>query len=219
SDATPAWATSELLDHSVKLAARSVETTTVRPDGTELLLVWGTQVDAQPIRASSAHEVEDESGAISEQRLAGYVAKYATKGTGKTEAADRPIKSQLEIDYLRVATHHRAMIQTAWDLGHLPQYAELNLVRWAHMLGFRGHFLSKSKAYSTTFRAIRGERRAFRAQETLDRLGYTADSVTVVNDWQWTGSGYKNDAERELASAISQRVREHRRRKYEEEAA
>jgi hypothetical protein len=219
SDATPAWATSELLDHSVKLAARSVQATTVRPDGTELLLRWGTQVDAQPIRANDAHEVEDESGAISEQRLAGYVAKYATKGTGKTEAADRPIKSQLEIDYLRVATHHRAMIQTAWDLGHLPQYAELNLVRWAHMLGFRGHFLSKSKAYSTTFRAIRGERRAFRAQETLDRLGYTADSVTVVNDWQWTGSGYKNDAERELASAISERVREHRRRKYEQEAA
>jgi hypothetical protein len=219
SDPTPAWATSELLDHAVQVAARAIRVKTVRPDGSELVLEWGAQVDARPIRPSSAHEVEDESGAISEHRLAGYVAKYATKGTGKTEAADRPIRSQLEIDYLRVAEHHRAMIQTAWDLGHLPQYEELNLVRWAHMLGFRGHFLSKSKAYSTTFRAIRDERRAFRAQETLDRLGFTADSVLVVNDWAWSGSGYDNDAERELASAISERVREHRRRKYEQEAA
>jgi hypothetical protein len=216
-DPTPAWATAELLEHAVRVAAASVEVSTTRPDGSDLVLRWGEQVDVQPIRATTAHQVEDESGAISEQRLAGYVAKYATKGTGKTEAADKPIRSQLEIDHLRVSDHHRAMIQTAWDLGHLPQYQDLNLVRWAHMLGFRGHFLSKSQAYSTTFKAIRGERRTFRAQEALDRLGYTADTVTVVNHWQWTGSGYANDAERELASAISERVRENRRRKYAKE--
>jgi len=111
------------------------------------------------------------------------------------------------------------MIQTAWDLGDLPFYEELNLKRWTHMLGFRGHFLTKSKHYSSTFTAIRGERRAFRAQETLDRLGLEADSVVVVNDWAYTGSGYDNDAERELASAVADRLREQRRRKYEREVA
>jgi hypothetical protein len=109
------------------------------------------------------------------------------------------------------------MIQTAWDLGDLPAYADLKLRRWAHMLGFRGHFLTKSKHYSTTFGAIRGERRAFRAAEALDRLGVEPDTVLVVNDWAYTGSGYHNDAERELASAIAERVRDHRRRKYEQE--
>ena len=47
------------------------------------------------------------------------------------------------------------MIETCWQLGGLEQYEELNLRRWAHMLGFRGHFLTKSQRYSTTFRAIR----------------------------------------------------------------
>ncbi|MFD9740638.1 replication initiator [Umezawaea sp. NPDC059074] len=218
-DSTPRWATTELLDHCVKSAAASVLLETARPDGLVLPLVWGNQVDVRPIRPTSAHEVEDDSGAISEHKLAGYVAKYATKGTGKTEAADRPIRSQLEIDYLRVSEHHRAMIQTTWDLGDLPFYEELNLKRWTHMLGFRGHFLTKSKHYSTTFQAIRGERRAFRAQETLDRLGLEADSVVVVNDWAYSGSGYDNDAERELASAVADRLREQRRRKYEREVA
>jgi len=33
-------------------------------------------------------------------------------------------------------------------LGGLDQYDGLNLRRWAHMLGFRGHFLTKSQRYS-----------------------------------------------------------------------
>jgi hypothetical protein len=191
--------------------------TTTRPDGSLLELHWGEQVDYRPIRPSSAEQVEDESGEISEHRLAAYVAKYATKGTGKTDGADRPIRSQLCIDFLRVSEHHRRMIQTAWDLGDLPIYADLTLKKWAHMLGFRGHFLTKSKHYSTTFGAIRGERRAYRAAETFDRLGIEPESVLVVNDWAFTGSGYANDAERELASAIAERVRADRRRKYEQE--
>ncbi|MFD1049569.1 replication initiator, partial [Kibdelosporangium lantanae] len=68
-----------------------------RPDGTPLRLTWGAQLDIRPIAAT---DVEDETGAISEVKLAGYVAKYATKGTGKSEAADRPIRSQLDIDFL-----------------------------------------------------------------------------------------------------------------------
>jgi hypothetical protein len=109
------------------------------------------------------------------------------------------------------------MIQTAWDLGNLPEYEDLNLHRWAHMLGFRGHFLTKSRHYSTTFKAIREDRRAYRLAETLDRLGLAADTVAVINDWQFTGAGYRNDAERELAAGIAERIRDDRQRKYEQE--
>ena len=38
------------------------------------------------------------------------------------------------------------MIDTAWRLGGLDQYAELGLRRWAHMLSFRGHFLTNPAA-------------------------------------------------------------------------
>ncbi|WP_158853068.1 replication initiator [Saccharothrix deserti] len=218
-DPTPAWATVELLEAAIMGAARAVGLDRERPDGTPVSLRWGTQVDVRRIRPAGAHEVEDDSGEISEARLAGYVAKYATKGTGKSEAADRPIRSQLDIDHLRVTDHHRRIIQTAWDLGDLDQYSKLNLRRWAHMLAFRGHFLSKSRAYSTTFKAIRAERRAFRTAEMLDQLGHDPGTVLLVNDWTYTGTGYDNDAERELALAIAERNRDQRQRKYEQEVA
>ncbi|GAA2675682.1 MULTISPECIES: replication initiator [Actinosynnema] len=218
-DPAPTWCTPELLEHAITTAARTVRVDQALPDGTPVALRWGAQVDVRRIRPTGAHEFEDQAGEISESRLAGYVAKYATKGTGKSEAADRPIRSQLDIDHLRVSAHHRRIIQTTWDLGDLDQYAALNLRRWAHMLAFRGHFLSKSQRYSTTFKAMREERRAFRTIELLDRLGHAPDTVVLVDHWEFTGTGHRNDAERELALAIAESNRETRRRKYEQESA
>ncbi|MDQ3404674.1 MAG: replication initiation protein [Actinomycetota bacterium] len=213
----PVWATSALLGEAVTLAADWVHLDTERPDGTPLELRWGTQVDVRHIDTANADQVEDEHGRISEQRLASYVAKYATKGTGKSETADRPIRSQMDIDHLHVSPHHRRMIQTAWDLGDQPQYEDLNLQRWAHMLAFRGHFLTKSRNYSTTFKQIRGDRHAWRLHQTLVAAELDPETTLLVNDWQFTGSGYRDDAERELASAIADRLRDTRIRKYEQE--
>jgi hypothetical protein len=214
----PAWATADLLDEAIRAAAGAVAVKTTRPDGATLILTWGGQVDIRPIARTS--DVEDDDGQISEQRLSGYIAKYATKGTGKTEAADRPVRSQLDIDHLRVSDHHRRMIQTAWDLGGLERYEDLNLRRWAHMLGFRGHFLTKSRAYSTTFKTLRGDRQAHRLAERLTALGIPPedfDDITVINDWEFTGTGYADDAERELAAAIADRTRQARLNRHRQE--
>ncbi|WP_460404155.1 replication initiator [Actinophytocola sediminis] len=208
-DPPPAWATAGLLNASVQAAASTVVVKTVRPEGGQLQFAWGTQTDIRPIGS----DVEDADGEISERALAGYIAKYATKGTGKTEAADRPIRSQLDIDHLRISDHHRRMIQTAWDLGDHDRYADLNLRRWAHMLGFRGHFLTKSRAYSTTFKTLRTDRQAHRLTERLTALGIPPEDhtdITVINDWEFTGTGYRDDAERELAAAIADRTRRRR---------
>ena len=88
------------------------------------------------------------------------------------------------------------------------------------MLGFRGHFLTKSQRYSTTFRAIRAERRDWRLREELGQLGRDTwgedgtpldlDTVTVINDWRLVGVGHRNYAEQELAMAIAERNRTHR---------
>ncbi|MGC7101597.1 replication initiator [Amycolatopsis lurida] len=215
-DPAPAWATPDLLRDAVHVAAGTVEYTIARPDGTPLRLVWGEQVDVRDIRPASAAEFE-EDGEISEQALAGYIAKYATKGTGKSEAADRPIRSDRDIALLKVSAHHRRMIETCWDLGELDQYGKLNLHRWAHMLGFRGHFLTKSLLYSATFRVIRGDRRDYRRAETLDRLGLDSAGVTVVNNWWFEGSGYLTDAETELAAGIAERIRADRKARYSKE--
>ena len=134
-------------------ASHAANLTTHRPDGTALVLGWGAQLDLREVTATARQQIEDEHGEISDAALAGYIAKYATKGTGATEGADRPIQGVAHIEHLRISDHHRRMITTAWELGGLPAYDGLNLRRWAHMLGFRGHFLTKSHRYSVTFKA------------------------------------------------------------------
>jgi len=163
-------------------------------------------------------QIEDDAGEITDAALAGYIAKYATKGTGAHEGADRPIHDIALVEHLRISDHHRRMIVTAWELGGLPAYEGLNLRRWAHMLGFRGHFLTKSRRYSSTFTAIRAERREHHLRTALRDLDPDGDdphevdlsSGTVINDWRLVGVGHRNYAEQELAMAIAERNRTHR---------
>src|SRR5690606_1970918 len=110
-DATPAWGTTELLTEAVSAAhaATSLDLTSGEITRT---FTWGEQIDIRPIRPVDAHQVEDDGGEITDDRIASYVAKYATKGTGKSEAADRPIRSQADIDRLAITPHHRRIIQT-----------------------------------------------------------------------------------------------------------
>jgi hypothetical protein len=89
------------------------------------------------------------------------------------------------------------------------------------MLGFRGHFLTKSQRFSTTFRAIRTDRRLWRLRADLDALDRATDdrnaipvdleTVTVVNDWWPVHFGHRDDGERELAAGIAERHRAQRR--------
>lgn len=254
-EAPPAWATADLLADAVRTASQAVQLTSPEIDGQRWSLTWGEQVDIRPIRAANAHQVENEHGEITDDRLASYVAKYATKGTSTSEAVDRPIRSQGHLDLLQVNPHHRRIIQTAWDLGApvtCPDCApeqhcrtchgagwvtrttraqslglldadetdpldELKTRRWAHMLGFRGHFLSKSKHYSTTFKRIRGDRRQYRHEAALDELGVTDDEVIVVNHWAMTHIGHDSPEEAELAQGIAERHRERRKQKYHHE--
>ncbi|WP_373290043.1 replication initiator, partial [Longimycelium tulufanense] len=210
-DPAPAWATPELLESAVRAAAASVvvESPASAAVGTYLLR-WGDQVDVQPITADQ--DTAAGAGTLTDRRVAGYVAKYATKGTGATTGADARIRSEAHIEDLPIAEHHRQMMRTAWRLGGLPEFAGLNLRRWAHMLGFRGHFLTKSRTWSTTFTALRAARAAYRLAEHKVRLGVPDDEpITVINHWDLVGVGYRNPAERELAEAIGARVLDRRR--------
>ena len=219
-DPPPAGITQEALADAIRHAARAAAITTRRPDGTPLVLGWGIQLDLRPITATVAGQLEDGAGQISDAALAGYIAKYATKTTGATEGPDRPIRDGSHIAFLDVTEHHRRMIETAWELGGRPEYERLGLRRWAHMLGFRGHFLTKSRRYSVTFTTLRGLRRTWRLVADLAQLGRDTDgmndvppdpdSVLVINDWRLDGIGHRNEAERELAHAIAERHRNHR---------
>ncbi|GHH89169.1 hypothetical protein GCM10017771_38110 [Streptomyces capitiformicae] len=61
------------------------------------------------------------------------------------------------------------------------------------MLGFRGHFSSKSRRYSTTLGALRRARADFRAAQERDPLGlddHEPETVLVLADWQYAGHGH-----------------------------
>lgn len=132
-------------------------------------------------------------------------------GTGRTES----------LKELPVHRHVRQMIRTAWDLGGLPEFADLKLCKWAHMLGFRGHFSTKSRVYSTTLGALRDVRRAWRlaqADAARTRAGHPTpgpDTVLVTeSSWVYLASGYR-PGEELLANQARHDISQAQRHKYE----
>jgi hypothetical protein len=109
------------------------------------------------------------------------------------------------------------MLMTAcWDLGRHPQLAHLALNRWTHMLGHRGHFLTKSRAYSVTFTRLRADRQDYQRAARhpggeQDPWGRHLDDRIVLGEatWTFTGTGHATAAETALALAAAARAREH----------
>jgi hypothetical protein len=61
----------------------------------------------------------------------------------------RPVRTHTCADRSRCGTHPERLIHACWALGADPAYTSLR--RWAHMLGFGGHFLTKARRYSVRF--------------------------------------------------------------------
>ncbi|MGW2199916.1 replication initiator, partial [Streptosporangium sp. NPDC001682] len=161
----PDWATVPLLDQAIRYAAAQVVVPASKESPDEpspVLLRWGDQLDVRP--------VYDLDG-VSDQRVASYVAKYATKGAESAGTVDRRIRDAGDIARLPVTEHARRMIFTCFALNRLPQYRLLLLRQWAHMLGYRGHFSTKSRYYSTTLSELRRTRADYRAAQARMLLG------------------------------------------------
>ncbi|MGW9032429.1 replication initiator protein RepSA [Streptomyces sp. NPDC055722] len=204
----PAWATVALLDDAIRAAAARVAVT-VPPAGAFAgrVLRWGTQVDVQPIGALGHEE-------LTEQAVASYVAKYATKAAETTGTVDRRIAQLSELDKLPgLPTHTRRLIEACWDLD--DAYPERLLAKWAHMLGFRGHFSTKSRRYSTTLGALRQVRADYRARQERRERGLSEDldetegSTLILAHWTYAGHGH-TPGESWLAASIARDLRVNR---------
>jgi hypothetical protein len=67
-----------------------------------------------------------------------------------------------ELDHLdKLPAHVAGLVRAAWELGGRQEFEGLRLRAWAHMLGFGGHWSTKSRRYSTTFTVLRRARVAF----------------------------------------------------------
>ena len=186
--AAPCWATSELLAEIVSQAAARTSLRIKGPAGADIELAWGVQLDVRAIQPGTG-------GKWSDARVAGYLAKYATKAAEKAGGADRRMRSGYEISQQPASDHARAMMATAWRLGGLAQYAYLRLRAWAHMLGFRGHFLTKARRYSVTLGALRTARVRYRTNLAViaRRLNggqlIESESTLVIGAFAFAGVG------------------------------
>ena len=73
------------------------------------------------------------------------------------------------------------------------------------MLGFRGHFVTKSRRYSTTLGELRNARATYRSNHNHepDDSAVDGDHATVVlSAWEYIGSGYLNPGDAMLAAGI-----------------
>ncbi|MEU6652722.1 replication initiator protein RepSA [Streptomyces sp. NPDC046900] len=215
----PSWASTELLTDAIRAAAVHPYTTITVPPNEEAgylngwRLRWGKQLDVRPVKAFG------DGSDLTEQAVASYVAKYATKAAENTGTLDRRIGELAELDRHGVPDHARRLITACRDLDDV--YPDRRLWAWAHMLGFRGHFSSKSRRYSTTLGVLRQTRADYRANQERAALGLDdvePDTVLVLADWQYAGHGH-TPGESALAATIARDLQLNRETAREELAA
>ncbi|GGT62845.1 replication initiator protein RepSA [Streptomyces althioticus] len=199
--APPSWATVQLLADAIRAAAAHPYTSVSVPaaeDQPARTFRWGTQLDVRPVKAFG------DGSELTEQAVASYVAKYATKAAENTGTLDRRIGELAELDRHQVPDHTRRLIEACKTLD--PLYPDRRLWAWAHMLGFRGHFSTKSRRYSTTLGELRQARADYRAAQEHAALGLDddrePDTVLVLADWQYAGHGH-TPGESVLAAGIA----------------
>ncbi|GAA1559782.1 replication initiator protein RepSA [Kribbella sancticallisti] len=202
---------------------RAVETTRFRslphpdnPDG--WLIEWGNQLDVRPVR-----QVVD--GVITETAVAGYLAKYATKAAEATGHSSARLTNATVRRYATPYTHAGRLVDACWRLGrpgsdldetdaakNSGRLSYRRLQRWAHMLGFGGHFSTKSRQYSTTLKALREARSNWR-RERHRTAEHTADTETtlIVGNFTYANTGWRTIGDALLANTAAAKAREHRR--------
>jgi hypothetical protein len=223
----------DLVD-AVDHAARTVRFTTdphpARRDGWPI--AWGKQVHTKVITVAADGEVTD-------GMVAAYLAKYATKSTEVTgHTSNRLNNDTIDLYADRHGTHAERLVEACWRLAHArwvcpaalcqhhtdcpacvarreaaasPEPSPyVRLRRWAHMLGFGGHFLTKSRRYSVTFRILRDARVIWR--RTINHADQAAEhdeeTTVVINTLAYTGAGWRNTGDAMLANAAAAAARE-----------
>ncbi|WP_255953334.1 replication initiator [Streptomyces odontomachi] len=198
--APPPWATVELLTDAIQAAVTAARVDGPQIDDRTHAFTFGRQLDVRPIR-SAAFDHDQE---LTDRAVAAYIAKYATKGAETTTGTlDRPLRFLAELAQVSISDHARRMIRTAWTLGARRDLAGLRLRAWAHMLGFRGHFSTKSRRYSTTLGALRTARADWRRAQTAPPVAVPQDTETtlVLSHWVFAGTGLST-AEAWLAASL-----------------
>ena len=185
-----------------EVAAETEFTTPAHPNRPEGWSIgWGSQIDVRTIELGS--------GDLTEGHAAGYLAKYATKATEDTGHTSRRLTAETVEFYADPNGDHIArLIHACWTLGAADgDWPRLR--RWAHMLGFGGHFMTKARTWSTTL----GQLREARATWTRRQRQFDTDQLettVLVNHLAYDGQGWHTEADALMANSAAARAREQR---------
>ncbi len=211
--APPASFDTALLVRTVAVAVDKVHAPVVGEKGPRARRVrWGPQLAVAPVT----------DAANGRNRAAAYLAKYSTKTTDARGMLDHRLKAGVP-EKLDLAPQLRRLVQAAWELGGQSHLENLHLRARAHTLGFRGHFATKSRRYSTTFGMLRAVRQVWRVSQS-DAKGHSRASgegrivceVLKAREWQVTGMGYRTCGDAWIAEGLARTARDARKAIYVE---
>ena len=207
--APPAWATTKLVAHCLRTVLGEVAIPAPDPNhpGGVTLVRWGDQHDLRPITLD---------GPATSGKIANYPAKYLTKSVTAGGLLDRPVRSLGHLARIPLNPHARRMVETCWQLGQDEDFtAALDeatgrqpgrlpaLIRWSHAFGWGGHWISKSRRYSTTFGTLRAARRTWARTIGAVLAGRPVGDAfsrpdndprtTILSTWRYAGRGTTPD--------------------------
>ena len=210
------------LEDAIRQTAASISFRT-RPhpdsqDGQGWHIAWGRELDVRTV-------TDRGPAAVNGLAVASYLAKYATKGTEASGHASARITTPDALDlYANPAgTHTERLIHACWSIGHAQgrlrgKATYSSLRRWAHMLGFGGHFLTKARRYSVTFTDLRQARITYRRHQDpgpdytpFDRQDQVDTETTVVlTSLSYAGTGWQTFGDALLANTAADQARKRR---------
>jgi hypothetical protein len=193
--------TADLEDAVHAAAAHAFVDTTPLSDGTVYRVRWGTQVDTRTITDRAPLDTPSRASrtaAVHPEQVASYLAKYLTKTTTDFGLHGR-VLSAAHARAMGASMHAVLILRTAQDLAGEHEDYHL-LLKHLATLGYRGHPLTKSRAYSVTFGQLRRARRRWHRnparldpeadiREVLDDDS-VPDGFVLVSSWVFDGQGY-----------------------------
>jgi len=234
----PAGLTVGDLEDAIRHAATVTrESTPAHPDRPEgWPIVWGDPDKGLDIRPLSLAG----DGAVSDSQAAAYLAKYATKSTEATGYQSTRINADSDEPIDPTGGHIARLVAACWRLGrpvHTPIHCQpgldtqpasdpeavtyQRLRRWAHMLGFGGHFLTKARRYSVTFGSLRAARVDYRRVNDLDHADQLpgldpVDQAVIIGVLGFAGVGWQTTGDALLANTSAALARDRHRTGREE---
>jgi len=168
-------------------------------DGTVYRLHWGRQLDTRSITDTAQRDTDRRARMVHPEQVAAYLAKYLTKATEDFGLPSR-IVSARHAERVGATAHAVRIIEAAQSLAtESDAYSRLgaNLAT----LGYRGHPITKSRAYSVTFGQIRRARRRFCSnaagldpeadiRQVLDDVDDIPEGFQLESSWVFIGQGY-----------------------------